>query len=98
MLWRKFLARYSQGHDALFDNAFLERWGKEKWNPNAEDEKAAAKLHVQMVSRITTQQLGYLEGVEKTALKSVYDLLSTHAQSARCNAGHGISAFWRGMY
>ena len=74
MLWRKFLAQYSQGEDAPFDAAFLERWGKEKWRPNAEDKKAAAKLHVQMISRITTQRLGYLEGVEKTALKSVYDL------------------------
>jgi Patatin-like phospholipase len=96
MLWRKFLARYSQGHDALFDNAFLERWGKEKWNPNAEDENAAAKLHVQMVSRITTQQLGYLEGVEKTALKSVYDLFE-HTRTictVQCGARHFSILAW----
>jgi hypothetical protein len=43
MLWRKFLARYSHGNDALFGSAFLERWDKEKWSPNAEDKKAAAK-------------------------------------------------------
>lgn len=96
MLWRKFLARYSQGHDALFDNPFLERWGKDKWNPNADDKNAAAKLHVQMVSRITTQPLGYLEGVEKTALKSVYDLFEqTRAICAvHCEARHFSILAW----
>jgi hypothetical protein len=74
MKWRQFLGQYSLGDNALFDCAFLERWGREKWNPNTEDKTAAAMLHVQMISRITTQRLGYLEGVEKTALKSVYDL------------------------
>jgi len=74
MLWREFLSPYSQGDGALFDNSFLERWGDQNWDPDTEDRTAAAKLQVQMISRITTQQLGYLEGVEKTALKSVYDL------------------------
>src|SRR5262249_48820880 len=74
MLWREFLSPYSQRDGALFDDAFLNRWGEEKWSPNAEDQTSAAKLHIQMISRITTQPLGYLEGVEKTALKSVYDL------------------------
>ena len=73
MLWRDFLAPYSQG-GALFDSAFLERWGKEHWKPNAEDQKAAARLHTQIISRITTQPLGYLDGDEKTALDSVYAL------------------------
>ena len=74
MHWRDFLSPYSQGEAALFDNSFLERWGHEDWSPNADDKKASAMLYIQMNSRITTQQLGYLEGVEKTALKSVYDL------------------------
>jgi hypothetical protein len=74
MLWREFLAEYSQGDQPLFKSAFFDRWGDEEWNPNAEDKKAAAKLLVQIISRITTQQLGYLEGVEKTALTSEYDL------------------------
>ena len=96
MLWRKFLARYSQGDDALFDNPFLERWGQEKWDPNAEDRNAAAMLHVQMISRITTQPLGYLEGVEKTALRSVYNLFD-HTRTictAHCEARHFSILAW----
>src|SRR6266508_2845980 len=96
MLWRDFLVPYSQGAAALFDGAFLERWGNEDWNPNPEDEKAAAKLHVQMISRITTQRLGYLEGVEKTALKSVYDLFE-HTRTIctlHCEARHFSILAW----
>ena len=74
MLWREFLTAYSQGEDTLFDAAFVERWGNGDWNPNTEDKKAAARLHAQIISRITTQPLGYLDGDEKTALDSVYAL------------------------
>ncbi len=34
-------------------------------------------LHTQITSRITTQRLGYLDGVEKTALDSVFELFPT---------------------
>ena len=74
MPWREFLTPYSQGDEALFDNAFLERWKDKEWSPVDDDQVAAAKLHVQIISRITTQPLGYLEGDEKTALTSVYRL------------------------
>jgi hypothetical protein len=74
MTWNEYLKDYLPPSGALLDAAFAQRWGEQEWNPNAEDKKAAAKLHVQMISRITTQRLGYLEGVEKTALKSVYNL------------------------
>lgn len=52
----------------------MKRWGERPWLPNEEDKKAAAKLHTQIISRITTQRLGYLDGDEKTALDSVYAL------------------------
>jgi len=52
----------------------MARWGNEPWNPSDDDRKAAGKLHIQIASRITTQRLGYLDGVEKTALESVFVL------------------------
>ena len=96
MKWRKFLAQYSQGDNALFDYAFVERWGNKDWSPNDGDKKAAAKLHVQMISRVTTQPLDYLEGVEKTALKSVYDLFehTRTISTAHCEARHFSILAW----
>ncbi|HEV2153002.1 hypothetical protein [Bradyrhizobium sp.] len=72
--WRDHLARY-----ALFDEAFFDHWGNQTWplhdDPkSADDTVSAAKLHMQLVSRITTQRLYYSDGVEAAALKSVYEL------------------------
>ena len=76
--WRDHLERYNKidGVD-LFDKKFLERWGDQPWKDDdskADDVEAAAKLHIQLVSRITTQRLPYADGVEVTALDSVYRL------------------------
>lgn len=73
MLWPQILKPYS-GTNGLFDATSVERWANEEWCPSTEDKKAAAKLYVQIVSRISTQRLSYLDGVEKAALKSLYDL------------------------
>ncbi|MEY2562424.1 MAG: hypothetical protein QOH88_617 [Verrucomicrobiota bacterium] len=72
--WADFLRPYQTAGPQLFSATFLQRWGGEEWEPNDEDRKAGAKLHTQLASRITTQRLGYLDGVEKTALDSVYSL------------------------
>ena len=96
MLWPELIARYSGSDEALFDAAFIKRWGEEEWSPADDDQKAAAKLYVQMVSRIATQRLGYLDGVEKTALKSVYDLFE-HTRTictAHCDARHFTVLAW----
>src|SRR5262249_22537276 len=58
----------------LCSAAFMSRWGELPWTPSDDDRKAAARLHTQIVSRITSQRLGYLDGDEKTALVSVYNL------------------------
>lgn len=68
--WSQFLASY----DGLIENQFIARWGSEIWHPTEDDSKAAAKLHMQAASRIATQRLGYLDGVEKSALDSIYAL------------------------
>ena len=79
MSWREFLTEYPE-REGLFDAAFVKRWGDQDWSPVEDDKVAAAKLHVQIVSRITTQPLGYLEGDEKTALTSVYRLFDETRQ------------------
>ena len=71
MTWNRVLASYGTGPLPLFDTAFRARWGASAWKPNDADKAAAAQLHIQLISRITTQRLGYLEGDEKTALKKV---------------------------
>jgi patatin-like phospholipase len=77
MNWGDFLHEYKEGGVALFSDGFMRRWAREPWQPNDDDRKAAAKLHIQITSRITTQRLGYLDGVEKTALDSVYALFQS---------------------
>jgi hypothetical protein len=74
MTWSDFLKAYQAEGRELFSTAFVRRWRDERWEPNDDDRKAAAKLHTEIISRITTQRLGYLDGVEKTALDSVYTL------------------------
>lgn len=71
--WRRFLDPYLTP-EPLVSGAFLERWGDERWSPTDDDSKAAGKLHTQIVSRIASQRLAYLDGVEKSALDSVYAL------------------------
>ena len=74
MNWIEFLTPYQADGAELCSAHFLRRWGGEEWKPTDDDRKAAAMLHTQITSRITTQRLGYLEGVETTALESVHDL------------------------
>jgi hypothetical protein len=62
--WRKHLADYSISETALFDLAFLDRWGDRTWYPAEADKRASAELHTAISSRIATQRLEYLEGIE----------------------------------
>ena len=74
MTWNEYLKNYLPPSSVLLDAVFAKRWGEQEWLPNGEDRKAAARLHTQIVSRITTQRLGYLDGVETAALSSIYAL------------------------
>jgi hypothetical protein len=71
--WRRFLAPY-QERAPIFPAEFLERWGDEPWAPTPADRVAAGKLHTQIATRVATQRLDYLDGVEQAALSSVYAL------------------------
>ncbi len=75
--WKDFLEPYQSGDGELLSAEFMRRWGAEPWEPNDDDRTAAAKLHTQITSRITTQRLGYLDGVEAAALTSVYGLFQS---------------------
>jgi Patatin-like phospholipase len=77
--WRNQLTPCNAGGIVLFEEEFLQQWGNQPWPPrddpaSADDISAASKMHVQLVSRITTQRLPYADGVEAAALKSVYQL------------------------
>lgn len=74
MTWDEVLQAYRTEPIPLFDGDFIATHGQSAWQPTADDRLAAAKLRIQLVSRITTQRLPYLDGVEKTALASVYSL------------------------
>lgn len=63
----------------------LENWGltsiklnmkfaELEFSPNPEDEKAAWEMYVELITRISTQQLPDGVGDEKTALTSIYSL------------------------
>ena len=80
----------------MFDSVFFDRWGSEPWNPTEDDRAAAGKLHVQIISRITTQPLGYLDGVEKTALDSIYSVFgqTRDFSTAYVKANHFNTLVW----
>jgi hypothetical protein len=66
----------------------LEKWGmtslklkagflETEWKPTAPDKDAAWDLYVELLTRITTQTIPDQDGIEKTALDSIYSLFPT---------------------
>ena len=77
----------------LFDGRFVEQWNSDPVVINDDDRSAAARLRIQLVSRITTQRLPYVDGEEVTALTSVYrlfdlarEIFSDHPRSSVTDA------------
>ena len=69
MRWKKWLENWDM--TSLKINAhFLEM----EWKPKDEDKSAAWELYIELLTRITTQPLPSEDGVEQTALDSVYSL------------------------
>lgn len=98
--WSDRLAPYNSGGIILFEDEFLQQWGDQAWpqyeDPSSADEVvAAAKLHIQLASRITTQRLPYADGVEGAALRSVYLLFDAAREifnaHSRCRLTEAIS-------
>jgi hypothetical protein len=94
--WRDKLSPFRVLDQPLFDPVFLAAWGDEPWQPNEADRKAATELHNQLISRITTQRLGYGEGTEVAALKSVYQLFdkTREISSAQLGCRHVDTIAW----
>lgn len=74
MTWAKFFATYLLDGRSLFSTACTNAFGEGNWEPTSDDRLAAGQLHIQLVSRITTQPLGYQAGTEQAALDSIYRL------------------------
>jgi hypothetical protein len=72
--WSDLLIAANAGGDGIFDSTFIAQWDGKAFEPTAVEREAAARLHLQLVSRITTQRLPYVDGEEATALDSVYKL------------------------
>jgi len=60
--------------ESVFGADFIEAYGDRSWEPIDADRSAAHSLHVELISRIATQPLGYSDGVEDRALTSVFEL------------------------
>ena len=49
-------------------------WVNALFAPKEADQKAASEIYIQLLSRITTRRLHYLDGDEQTALTSIFRL------------------------
>lgn len=91
MKWADVLSRYDADGSPLFGGAYLACHGDLEWDPCQADSEAAGALHVQLVSRVATQPLGYSEGDERAALGSIHQLFSQ--TRAIATAHHGANHF-----
>ncbi len=84
--WRETLAS-QLADDSAFGVDFFEAYGELRWGHNNADRNAAHALHVELISRIATQALGYSEGVEGRALTSVFELFGRARTITEANLG-----------
>lgn len=72
MKWRKWLENWDMT-SLKIKTPFLEM----DWKPSEPDKDAAWDMYIELLTRITTQNLTKYEGDEKTALESIYSLFPT---------------------
>ncbi|MDE3749574.1 patatin-like phospholipase family protein [Methylobacterium radiotolerans] len=82
--WRETLSETSW-LDALGQD-FLTRYGDRQWSPNEADCVAAHLFRVELVSRVATRRLGYTQGVETSALRSMHALFERARDISRIDA------------
>ena len=80
MKWKKWLENWDMT-SLKISAGFLEM----EWNPAEPDKKAAWDLYIELLTRITTQNLRDDYGNEETALNSIYSLFSTTRQIIKEN-------------
>ena len=61
-----------------------------EWKPLDEDKTAAWELYIELLTRITTQQLEENHGDEKTALSSIYSIFPTTRDVIKKNGRHCV--------
>lgn len=59
-----------------------------EWKPKDEDKAAAWDMYIELLTRITTQELHSEHGNEKAALDSIYSLFGTTRQVLKDNGRH----------
>jgi hypothetical protein len=77
--WKHRLSSLSGEPPGIFDAVFFDRFGDRTWDPSSADKVAAHMFHVELISRVATQPLGYSHGVEQRALSSIFELFG-HAR------------------
>jgi hypothetical protein len=94
--WKEKLGQYNTYKTALFSDEILEHWANKEWNPGDADAKAAAELHTQLATRVTTQPLRYSDGIESSALDSLYRLFGSarEIQDRHFGATHFETIAW----
>ena len=87
MKWDKWLENWDMS--SLKINAgFLQM----EWSPSEPDKKAAWELYIELLTRITTQELDSKHGDESTALESIFSLFPTTREIIKKN-GKGCVEF-----
>lgn len=87
MKWNKWLENWDMS--SLKINAgFLQM----EWNPSEPDKKAAWELYIELLTRITTQELDSKHGDESTALESIFSLFPITREIIKKN-GKGCVEF-----
>ena len=61
------------------------------WKPSDPDKEAAWDLYVELLTRITTQSLPNEDGVEQTALDSIYALFALTRQTLKTHGRQSIA-------
>lgn len=76
-LWRDVLGQWV-GKDRILDQKFQLEYGDREWKVGDDAEiNAAHSFHIQLISRVGTQPLGYSEGSEDAALASIHTLFES---------------------
>lgn len=85
--WSEVLLEPAQRAESIFGVDFVKAYGDRSWEPVDADRSAAHSLHVELISRIATQPLGYSDGVEDRALTSVFELFGRARAITEANPG-----------
>ena len=85
MKWSKWLEKWDMT-SLKIKTPFLDM----EWKPQDEDKKAAWELYIELLTRVTTQQLDESHGDEETALKSVYQIFPLTREVIKNNGRHCI--------